>query len=457
MQSRHKLLQFFCFFMGLLLLLPTVPASAQEPEPPSLEEADAAYLSHLESGIVIASKNEAVQLAAGSTPKVMAGLLACEALADRLEESVVITSDMLLTVKDDRRFGIEKGDEYTIQQLLYIALCGSYNDAYDVLACVIAGSLKDYVLQMNDRAKKLGLTNTYFSDASGIDDNSTTTAEEMAAIAMAAYENELYIKITSTTRYQSPATLLTDVKTISNRNALIYSTQTTAYHNDKCRGMNAGNTPRAGSCVVTAATNGTDTYVCVVMGGEQADGKDFGYVLTNRLVNWVYNAYTHMEVLSPDTLICTLPVSVSDLTSEVEVRTKDTLTCYLPVGLTVGENLTFSVRLLYNTLEAPVEEGRMVGYVAVMYQGKTVGTLPIYTAQAAQRSSFISSLKSIQALFQNRAFCAGAIFFAVTLIAWIVTEYVLLKRRRHKWDKYFSMKMNPSPTAIPPKRRPQKR
>lgn len=456
MQSKKRLLQFICFLMGLLLWLPAVPASAQEPLPPALEEADAAYLYHMESGAVLASKNETAQIAAGSTVKVMAGLLACEALADHLEESVFITPEML-EFTAGRRFHIEEGDEYTVKQLLYLALCGSYNDAYDVLACVIAGSLKDYVSQMNDRAKEWGLSSTYFSDASGVDDNSTTTAEEMATVAIAAYKNDLYMQITSTARYQSPATVLMSAKTVSNRNALIYSTETTAYHNDKCRGMSAGNTQRAGSCVVTAATNGTDSYVCVVMGGEQTDEKDFGYLLVNRLINWVYDAYTHMEVLTPDTLICTLPVSVSDLTAEVEVRTKDTLSCYLPTGVTVGEELTFSVRLFYSALEAPVQEGLMVGYVAVMYQGKTVGTLPIYTAQAAERSSFISSMKSIRALLQNRAFCAGAIFFVLTLTAWIVTEYVLLQRRRHKWDKYFSMKMNPSPTAIPKDRKPPRR
>ena len=310
---------------------------------------------------------------------------------------------------------------------------------------------------MNERAKELGLSNTYFSDASGIDDGSTTTAAEMAVIAKEAYQNELYMQITSTPRYQSPATLLMEARTISNRNALIYSTETTAYHNGKCRGMSAGNTPRAGSCVVTAATNGTDSYICVVMGAQKNDETDFGYVSVNKLIQWVYKTYARTEVLTPDTLICTLPVSVSDLTSSVEVRTKDSLSCYLPVGLTVGEEITFSVRLLYSSLEAPVEEGLMVGYVAVMYQGKTVGTLPLYTAQAAERSSFVSSLRSIQALFQNRAFCAGAIFFAVALLSWIITEYVLLRRRRHKWDKYFSMKMNPSPTAMPPRNKSPKR
>ena len=458
MQKMRTGTQCICFLICITAFLSLLPASAEgvEIQIPSMEEATAVYFYHIEQEELIASKNEDIPINAGSTAKVMAGLIACEQLADRRNELVEVTAEMLEQT-GGRTLKIKVGDQLTVEQLLYIALCGSYNDAYDILACYIAGSLEDYTGEMNRRAAELGAVDTVFTDASGIDDNSRTTAKDIAKIALAAYEDPLYMQITSTARYSCPETLKMDAQIISNRNALIYSTATTAYHNDRCLGMSAGNTSRAGSCVVTAATNGTDSYLCIVMGAYETDERDFGYTVANRLINWVYDTYAYTEVITPDTLVCTLPVTVSDMTSEVEIRTKASLSCYLPVGIDLEKDITYSVRLIYQSLEAPVTEGTMVGYVAILYSGRTIDTLPLYTAGTAERSSFVSSLKSIQALTQSRVFRAGAIFFAVVLCAWILTEYILLQRRRHKWDKYFSMKMSPSPTAPKPKNNNQKR
>ncbi len=448
MLKKHSLAQLICFTLCLITFLSPILAMADQADlrPPSTEHATAVYFQHLKSNEVIVSQNADLQINAGSTVKILAGLIACERLSDQLSTPITITSEMLEKT-GGRRLHLKSGDVLTVEQLLYIALCGSYNDAFDVLAHHISGSLEDFTAEMNTQAKALGATNTVFTDASGIDDNSRTTATDLARIARKAYENELYMKITSTTRYTCPETLKMDAQMISNRNALIYSTTTTQYFNSKCRGMSAGNTPHAGSCVVTVATSEQESYLCIIMGGIENEETDHGYVIANQLIDWVYNSYTYMEVITPETVVCTLPVTVSDMTSTVEIRTKESLSCYLPVGLEIGTDIKYSVRLLYSSLEAPVTEGMMVGYIAILYDGKTVDTLPLYTAGAAERSSFISSLKSIQALTQSRVFRAGAIFFAVVFASWMTVEYILLRRRRHKWDKYFSMKMNPSPTA----------
>ena len=66
-----------------------------------------------------------------------------------------------------------------------------------------------------------------------------------------------------------------------------------------------------------------------------------------------------------------------------------------------------------------MEEGTHVGYVAVIYQGRVLGTLPLYTAEKAERSSIIGSLKALKALTSSRPVLAGLIFFVVAVAAWI--------------------------------------
>lgn len=440
MRSLRKTIRILLALLAALTLFFSfpIPSVAEPIELPSTDEASAVYFYHLESDTLICSKNENAPIPAGSTTKVLAGLIACERLADRQNELVTVTYEMTKDSSGQCSPTINEGNTLTVRQLLYAAICGSYNDCFDILACVVAGSAEEFLNLMNARAKELGAQNTLCKEVSGVHDRSTTTAEDLAKIARAASRNELYMQISSTSRYS-----LAEFGSVSNRNALIYSESTTQYYNSKCRGMSAGYTTLAGSCVVTTATNGKESYLCIVMGGEVTDTANYGYVIANRLIDWVYKTYTYMDVITADTVLCTIPVTVSDMTSQVEVKTDTTLTCYLPTGLTVGEEITYSIRLTYTSLEAPVEEGMPVGYAAVLYRGELLGTVPLYTAAGAERSSFVSGLMNIQSLTQSRAVRAGVIFFAVGLIAWITTEYVIKIRKKHKWDKYFSEKMNP--------------
>lgn len=450
MRSSRKHIRILFALLAALTLVVSfpMPVTAEPPALPSAEEATAVYFYHLESATLVYSKSADTQIPAGSTMKVLAGLIACERLAERQNELITITPEMTAASAGQMSPTIKVGNTIAVKHLLYAAICGSYNDCFDILAHVIAGSNEDFLNVMNARAKELGAQNTLCKEVSGVNDRSTTTAEDLAKIARAANQNALYMQICSTARYS-----MDEFGSVSNRNALIYSETTTQYYNAKCRGMSAGYTTLAGSCVVTTATNGRESYLCIVMGAKNTDTTNYGYVIANRWIDWVYKTYTYMDVITADTVLCTIPVTVSDMTSEIKVKTDTTLTCYLPTGLKVGEDITYSIRLTYSGLEAPVEEGMPVGYAAVLYRGELLGTVPLYTAESAERSSFVGGLMNIQALMQSRAVVAGTVFFVVGLVAWIATETIVKIRKKHKWDKYFSEKMNPPLSLHRPKKK----
>ncbi len=453
MLRTHKTALFLVLSLLLTLLSPVVSATEDVTAPPSIDDANAVYFYHVESDSVVVEKNAGLVVSAGSTVKVMSGLIFCEVLTNRTAETVYITEEMTMGLSGYYRLKLKAGDMLTVEQLLYAALCGGYNDAYQALATYISGSLDTFVQRMNTRAQELGMQNTVYTDVHGLDDASLTTAIDLSRLASAASQNEQFMKITSTARYALQETQYLNAQTIHNRNALIASNTTTQYYNGKCRGMNAGYTARGGNCVITLANNGRESYLCIVMGALEKDDTNHGYLAVNRLVDWVYKTYTYVEVISPDTVICTVPVTVSDLTDAVEVKTRESLSCYLPAGLELGRDVTYSIRLTHTTLEAPVREGEQVGYVAILWEGKTLGTVPLYTAGSAERSTFISSLLSMQALTQDRVFVSGFLFFSVVLTAWIAAECIIKRRRRKKWDKYFSMKLNPSPDLFEKKQR----
>lgn len=447
MQIRYPIRWLVCMTTCLLLILSalSLPIFAEKAEglpPPDTADAETVYLYHLSAEQVLYEKNADALIDAGATAKMMAGYLACRELKDQLGRSLFLTPEMLESnLNGYYRFGLSTGDVIRVDQVLYLAICAGYNDAFDILAYLVSGSVEAFVAAMNREAAEMGLASTFFSDPTGIDDSSRTTAKELAEIAKKAYGNDLYRMISGATQYKISSETIEE-RTVKNRNELISSTK---HYNAKCKGLCVGSTNRAGNCVVTVAEHNGEACLSIVMGARDEESLNTAYPLTDALVEWAFKAYTYREVISPDTLLCTIPVTVSDLTSEVEVRTKDSLSCLLWGGAELGTDVTYSIRLLHTELEAPFAEGTFVGYVAVIYREQVLGMLPLYTGAGAERSSFIGSLKAIQALTQNRALMAGVIFFVTVLTAWIVTETILARRRRHKWDKYFSDKMDYAP------------
>ena len=447
-----------CLLISLLLLLCTLPfsSSAAEIAPPSTDEASAVYLKHLESDLLVHSKNENIALGAGSTVKIMSGLLFCEKLIDARQESITISDELYAAIPKThgRSLKLAVGETVTIEQLLWAAICGSYNDAFYVLATLASGSVDAFVEEMNARAVAIGLKNTVFEDVTGIIDGSRTTAVEMAQIALVAYQNTYYMAICGERSFVFSSSEKT--KTLYNNNKLISPDQDQKYYNKKCIGMSAGSTTRDGNCVVTIAKQNDQVYVCVVLGGKEIDNIEYGYRVANRLVDWAFNAYTYMQILVPDTKICTLDVTVSDTASSVDVIVKDELYAYLPKGLEIGKDITYSIRLTETELEAPVMKDQFVGYVAVMYDGNVLGTAPLYTAGEASRSSIGNGLGAIRSWFENRAVIAGVVFFVVGVSTYIAIEHILQHKRRNRWKRYFSKKTELPDYMRTPSNQPKK-
>ncbi len=426
----------FCIFLPL-------SGAAEKIQPPSMEEAKAVWFSHLESETLVASKNENENVGAGTAVKVMAGLLFCEQLANQWENSLLLEGDVWTLSSPyfaGHRLELSNGDIINLKDLLYAAICGSYNDAFYILAVHTDGSLEGFVERMNTRAKEIGMKNTRFEDPTGLIDGSRTTAADIALLAKVAYQNELYMQLCNTVSYSFSTLKKQDVE-CDNRNALICQYDETKYFQKHCNGMSAGSTSADGNCVITVAKHENETYICVVLGAQETDAEQFGYRIVNRLVDWVYQTYSYVEIISPDVEICRIPVTVSDRTTEVPVKTDETHFAYLPAHAELGKDITYSIRLINTELEAPFEENTFVGYAAIIYEGRVLQTVRLYTVEGAERSTLISGLKSIQSWFENRAVLAGLAFFVLAITAWLVTESILQRRRRHRWDKYFSEKM----------------
>jgi len=353
-----------------------------------------------------------------TSAKVMTGYIACEMLADRLEEKVTVTEQMLQGASG-YSMRLKVGEEIKIIDLLYGAICGSYNDAGYVLANLCADSAQGFVALMNERARTLGTTSTSYTNPLGYPDNDAmkTTVSDTLKIALEASDNELYMTISSAKRHEVSATNLSPERTIYNRNYLISSRTTQAYYNSVCQGMNAGISGEAGgwSIITLARDDGAD-YICIILGGaESEDGSEiFAYDTANKLIDWACDTYDLYKVYSKGQVIGKADVSMTALGSEkIDFAATDDVEIYIPVR----SNPDISYKILYDSdrLVAPIKTGERIGVVRIFSDGELLGEGEIALTRDCEANGFIKIIGAIGDYTKSRAFIAAIICFVILL------------------------------------------
>lgn len=243
------------FMSVLFVFLFPVYVNADEKQTASVS-AEAYVLYCVDNGEVINSKNENKKMKPASTTKIMTSLLALEE-ASSCNKKVKFTDKMSA---EGSSMYLKIGDVVTLKDLASGMMMASGNDAANAAALTISGNIEKFSDRMNARAKQIGMKNTHFVTASGLDDeNHYSTAYDMALLMTYALENEDFAKLTSqksaAVEFIEPDSKKTSY---SNHNRLL-----SLYK--YCIGGKTGYTMAAGRCLVSAARKDGLTLVCVTL------------------------------------------------------------------------------------------------------------------------------------------------------------------------------------------------
>ena len=267
----HKMHQIFDIRRGSALLLTAallisfislfaITPSAESLNGVNTDGAKAIYVYNIDNDRVIYSKNTDAIIQPVSTVKIMAGLIATETLADRLDEVIVITAAMIDGVIG-QHYNINPGHNLSVRDLLYLAFCGGCHRSINILAHVISGNVSNFIALMNARAAELGMTDTYYANVTGMHHNEMrTTVDDIAKLCLAAANNQLLLQITTADAHTTEK-LGEKNFTFENRNYLVGTGYTPAYFNPLCHGLSAGSTIESGYCVATIADDGDLSYL----------------------------------------------------------------------------------------------------------------------------------------------------------------------------------------------------
>ena len=334
--------------------------------------ARSAVLMEQTTGKVLFAKNEREPLAPASITKIMSLLLVMEAI-DRgslAPESEVCCSDHAASMGGSQIW-LEPGEIMTVDDLLKAAAIASANDATVALAEAVAGSESAFVELMNKRAAELGMTDTTFQNAVGLDEEGHLTSARDIAIMSAELLRHPLITQYSTVWMSE---LRGGETQLVNTNRLIRTYEGST-------GLKTGTTSGAGKCLAASATRNDLSLVAVVLGCQSSDDR---FAAGRALLDYGFANYTCFVPTLPEEGLTSVEVK-----GGVERRVQPA--CTPGAGFVVEKALVESITQrveLQQQLEAPVQQGQIIGRVVVEANGTTLGEYPVTAATTVERMTW---------------------------------------------------------------------
>lgn len=266
--------RFFVFSCLLFSLLHAEPLDV------SLQ-AESAILINAETGAVLFEKDADTLRYPASTTKIATVLYALEhggVPFDRIipveQEAVGVLSQAVkkrnqyrdsayLLEPDSVGLGLKTTEQLSLKDLLYAILIVSANDAANVLAHYLGGSITQYMQDVNQYLAEIGCTSTCFMNPHGLHHpKHVSTARDLAKLTQVALRNQTFAEIVKTVRYTTGKIGAQEGRALLQTNKLL---RKGPYFYSKAIGVKTGYHSLAGHTLVSAATNGKRTLISVLL------------------------------------------------------------------------------------------------------------------------------------------------------------------------------------------------
>jgi D-alanyl-D-alanine carboxypeptidase (penicillin-binding protein 5/6) len=215
----------------------------------------AAVVMDASTGEILYGKNSDFLLPPASTTKLMTAIVVME----KANFSEVVTISQKASHVRPLKAGFKKGDQVTIEGLLYAALLKSGNDAAVALAEAVAGSEESFVSLMNQKALSLGAENTRFINATGLPGSGQyITALDLSKIMKYAMNYPKLKEILATP----------SAKVLTERGKVIFlrNTDELLWTDEEIIGGKTGYTNSAKHCFVLAAERDRKVIIVSLLG-----------------------------------------------------------------------------------------------------------------------------------------------------------------------------------------------
>ncbi|WP_024302368.1 D-alanyl-D-alanine carboxypeptidase family protein [Pseudogulbenkiania sp. MAI-1] len=344
--------------------------------PPVPEIAGKAYyLIDFYSGQVVAASDPDKRIAPASLTKLMTGYLTYKAIKEKrlmLDQQLTV-SQKGWTTGGSRMF-LDPKVPVTVDDLIKGMDVQSGNDACVTLAEAIAGSEEAFAQMMTAEAKRLGMVNTQFRNATGLPDpEHFTTVHDLGILATAIIREfpEFY-------KTYSLKSFTYNGITQPNRNLLLY-------RDPNVDGMKTGFTDDAGYNMVASSRRDGRRVISVVVGTASPEARA---VESSKLLNYGLQFFDTPKLYAANKPVSEIPVYKGDAKALPIGFTSDIYTTVLKgQAAKLKADLTTSQPVI-----APIKAGQVVGKLVVSLDGKKVLERPVVALKAVEEGNFFSRL-----------------------------------------------------------------
>ena len=331
-----------------------------------------------DTGTVLYEKNADQQMPIASITKVMTLLLTFEAIHDGR-----LTLDTLVPVSEHAyhmggsQIWLEPGEQFTLDEMIKAICVSSANDAAVAVAELVGGSEQGFVQMMNDRAAELGMTNTTFHNACGLDtEGHLSTARDVAIMSrqiLTTCPEVLHYTGIWTDTLRGGATQLVNTNKMLRR----YNGIT---------GLKTGTTSGAGVCISASATRDGLNLIAVVLGAPSSKDR---FEAAATLLDYGFAAWRAAPLPAMEDR--PLLIKVKGSAEESVPLEYSALPESILMPKESAAELTAQLTLP-DELDAPVQQGQAVGMVRILAGESVLGEYDICAAADAPEMDFGTAL-----------------------------------------------------------------
>ena len=354
-----------------------------------------AVLMDADSGRILYEKEGEMPRPNASTTKVLTCILALE--NGDGDDYVQVSANA--ASQPQVKLGLQKGEQYYLEDLLYSLLLQSHNDSAVAIAEHIGGSVEGFSDMMNAKAREIGCMDTHFITPNGLDAEDSdgthhTTASDLALIMRYAIKNKVFLKIAQTKEYSFSDLSKKRIFSVHNTNALFSMT-------DGVLAGKTGFTGDAGYCYVCAVQKDDRTFIIALLAAGWPGHKTYKWHDTLKLLDYGKNNFYYRSFWQePDLSYIPVKDGIPEITSHTDNLLPDGR-IYIGGRINATEKekqqkilLKNDDRLQYQVclkdeLQAPVRKGEQIGRVVYMLNGQKIASFPILAVQNVDKITFL--------------------------------------------------------------------
>lgn len=269
---------------------------------------------------------------------------------------------------------IQIGEQLTIEQLLQVLLVHSANEAGNVIAEHVGGTIANFSIMMNEKAKEIGCTNTNFTNPSGIHDkNHYTTAKDLSLIAQYCMKNDTFRKLVSLKSCTiEPTNKYPEKRVYATTNDLLIVNNTNRadnYYYEPAIGIKTGYTSQAKNCLISASVKDNIELICVILGATQTEaGLSARYIDTISLYEYAFSNYSISNIIDSGTIVEKKSIeNGKENNNSLEICVEKDIPALLNNSLDRG---TLNPKITLNdNLKAPIAKNSVVGKISYTING----------------------------------------------------------------------------------------